>query len=69
MSDNPPDFPSIAASDMAAIVEWATSCAEWTEMDALVASQHGHDPQASLEGVAGLRFPAKTFTDLLNDLC
>jgi hypothetical protein len=53
MSDNPPDFPDVDPAAVAAIVEFAKSCADWLEMDALVAGQHGHDPNSHAELITG----------------
>ena len=61
MSDQPPEFPDIELEILAQIVQFATSCADWMEMDAVVASQHGHDPNSNAELIAGWRFVAEAF--------
>ena len=63
MSDSLPDFPEVDPSVLASIVEFAEAYADWLEMDALVASQHGHDPKSDAELIAGWRFVAEAFTE------
>jgi hypothetical protein len=65
MSDNPPEFPDMEPAVLAAIVEFAKSRADWIEMDALVASQHGHDPNSNADQIAGWRFVAEVFAEQL----
>lgn len=61
MNDNPPDFPDVDPAVMAAIVVFAGSTADWLEMDALIASQHGHDPSSNADLIAGWRFVVEAF--------
>ena len=63
MSDHPPEFPDVDPAVLAEIVEFARSCADWIEMDALVASQHGHDRNSNAELIAGWRFVAEAFAE------
>lgn len=63
MNDNLPEFPDVDSSTLASIVTYAESTVAWLEVDQLVASQHGHNPQTHAELIAGWRFVAEAMTE------
>jgi hypothetical protein len=63
MSNSLPEFPDVDPSVLASIVEFAKVYADWLEMDASVASQHGHDPKLQASLTAGWRFVAEALAE------
>lgn len=63
MTDYPPEFPDVDPAVLANIVAYAESTVAWLEMDQLVASQHGHDPQGNAGLIAGWRFVAEALAE------
>jgi hypothetical protein len=68
MSNSLPEFPDVDPSVLAAIVVFASAYADWLEMDALVASQHGHDPKLQAGLTAGWRFVAEALAEQI-EIC